>query len=473
MNESYDQEINLKWLCYRILRAWRGIVIWAVIIGLVVSVVYITFGLYQISDPEYIKEAKLSFQREYDSWAATGTNLQMEITNLENARATQQEYNNKSVLMQINPLRTCNASIELYMDYDYQIMPGMTYQNTDLTERILKSYETYMTNGEMYRYVIDNLGYELELNYLQEILSAEVDYETSMISVHVCHTTADKCQEIINLSRTGLDEKCAQLSQNIGEHELTLTNATDYETVDLNLETLQQTNIQHVSELDILLQEKALEYKAWIKTSEPTPEYTTREVIKSGIKNLLLGGIAGGVLAVAVVMSHCLLSGKLLNPDDIRSRFDLRPIGALPAQRQKKPFAFVSRWFAAFGGITVRPEDYEGLARMIGTSIRSELSADPATASWRNLAFTGTLPQEQLVAIVADLGLDKEYTTICATNILTNASSIEQVMEADAVIIVEQQERSFTTDIEREIEALHAWKKHIVGVIVTNVDAVM
>lgn len=473
MNETYEQEINLKWLCYRILRSWRGIALFAIVLALVVGVASFGLGIVKISDPEYIEDAELSFQREHDSWEAKGANLEAEITNLEASRTQQLEYNEKSVLMQINPLREQVASFELYVDYDYQIMPEMTYQNVDLSDRILKTYETYMANGEMYRYVTSQLVYELDTSFLQEILTAVVDYENHMISVEVHHADAASAREILDLVRAGLEDKHVHIAQSIAEHDLVQTNASAYEAVNLELNATQKANIAYVSELDIKLQEKSVELQNWSKTPEPTPEYTKVEVLKDAIKKLILGGIVGGVLAVGVVAFVCILSGKLLNPDDIRGRFGLRLIGSLPTARVKKPFAFISRWFSAFGGITVRPEDYTGLAHMIGTSIKSELASSPETAAWHQLAFTGTVPQERLEQVVADQELDTAYTAVCAADILTNAASIEKVMKADAVILVEQQEKSNVADIAREIEALRAWNKSVVGVVVIDVDAVM
>ena len=37
MNEHYEQEIDLKWLLYRILRAWRPIAFWAILLAIVVG----------------------------------------------------------------------------------------------------------------------------------------------------------------------------------------------------------------------------------------------------------------------------------------------------------------------------------------------------------------------------------------------------------------------------------------------------
>lgn len=474
MNETYEQEINLKWLCYRILRSWQRITLFAVILALVVGVASFGLGIMKISNPKYIEDAEQNFQKEHDLWKDTGANLKAEIANLEATRAQKVEYNEKSVLMQINPLREQIASLGLYVDYDYQIMPEMTYQNVDLSERILKTYETYMTNGELYRYVTDRLDYVLEIRYLQEILTAVADYDNHMIFVEVHHFDVESAQEIRDLVRNGLEEKRVHIERSIADHELVLTNASDYEAVNLELDATQKANVAYVSELDILLQEKEMEFQNWSKTMEPTLKYTTNmEVLKDAIKKLILGGIVGGVLAVGVVAFVCLLSGKVLNPDDIRSRFGLRLIGSLPTARVKKPFAFVSRWFAAFGGITVKPEDYENLAKMIGTSIKSEISSGERSSTWEKLAFTGTLPQEELEKVVADLGVANNYTVVCASNILTNANSIEQIMTADAVILVEQQEKTLISDLAKEVEALQAWKKPVIGVIVTGVDTVM
>ncbi len=45
-------------------------------------------------------------------------------------------------------------------------------------------------------------------------------------------------------------------------------------------------------------------------------------------------------------------------------------------------------------------------------------------------------------------------------------------MAADYVVLVEKQEISTYAQIERELEQLAAWKKKVLGFIVTGVDAV-
>ena len=378
--------------------------------------------------------------------------------------------------MKIDPLRDFHASFELYVYYDYQIMPDMAYQNVDLSDRILKTYATYMTNGELQQYVIDNLSYEIERRYLSEILSVSVDYTNNMITVSAHQQNAEYCQELLDLVKTALLAKYDDVRTMVAEHTLTTTNSAAYETVNLSLQETQKANIQAVTNLDISMQETQKAYLEWQEDkegAEPTPEYTLFEQIKNAIKMCIIGGVVGAVLVAVIIAFGALLSGKLLNPEDVKNRFGLRVIGQLPGKRVKKPFAFVSRWFAKFGGITATPEDFDRLAKMVGTSIKSDLSARGEASAWKKVAFTGTISAEELKNVVSALGMGTSYSIICAPDVLTNADSIEKISAADCVVLVEKQEESTLVDITKELEALKAWNKTVLGAVVINADAVM
>ena len=474
MNETYEQEIDLKWLIYRVLKGWKSIVIWAFIIGIVAGLGSLSLYGLKCMDPEYLQEEKTNFERAYASWEATIVNYEARLENLEEAQTEQIEYNENSVLMKIDPLRQYNASFELYVNYDYQIMPDMAYQNIDLSDRILKAYATYMSNGELQQYVIDNLSYDIERRYLGEILGVSVDYGNNMISISVTQQSAELCQEILNLVQAALMNKYEDINTTIAEHTLTNTNAAAYETVNLALQETQKANLQAVTNLNMTKQVVFEEYEEWQEDEdgqEPTPEYTLFEQIKNSIKLLIIGAVVGAVVVTAIIAFGALMSAKLLNPEDLKNRFGLRVIGQLPAAREKKSFAFVSRWLAKFGGITAAPEDYDRLAKMVGTSIKSDLYS--REEEYKKIAFTGMVGAEELKKAVDAMGLGKEYSVVCAPDVLTNAESIEKVTAADCVVLVEKQEESVLADITKELEALNAWNKTVLGAVVVNTDAVM
>ena len=471
MNEHYEQEIDLKWLLYRVLRAWRPIALWAILLAVVIGAAKLGLNFMKLSDPEYIEETETRYLREHAGWVATGENLLISMENLAYEQTKQQEYNEKSILMKIDPLRENIASIEFYLDYDYQIMPDMAYQNIDMSNRILRAYNTYMTNGELHQYILDNLSYELELRYLKEILSLSIDYNNNMISASLRHQDAASCQEILKLVETGLLSRQSSIAAAISEHSLISTNSASYEQVNLNLEQTQKDNLQAVSQLDMRIGEVNEEYLEWKKEPEPEIELGNRWAIVNAIKALIIAGLVVGVLGVVIVAGGCILSGSLKNPADMKSRFGLRIIAQLPQERVRKPFAFFSRWFAAFGGIKTVPEDYANLAKMAGTSIKSDLAT--RDADWKTIAFTGMLPETELQQVIDACGLKDSFTVLCAADILTNADAIEQLSAADCVVLVEKQESSALADIEKELEALKAWNKPVLGTIITNTDAVM
>ncbi len=473
MNENYEQEIDLKWLLYRVLRSWRGICLWAIIIGLVIGIGSIGIHFIKCLDPEYLPEQKRNFEREHASWVATGENLLAELSNLEDTRANQMEYNEKSVLMQINPLREYNASFEVYVYYDYQIDPNLTYQNIDLSDRILKAYATYMTNGEMYQYIINNLSYDLELRYLKEIIGVSIDYNNNMISVNARQQDAGMCQEILTLAEQGMLSRFDAISKTIGKHEVTTTNSSAYEAVNLSLDSTQKANIQYISNLDIALQETNEAYLEWKLEPEPEAEYTLIELIKNAIKLLIISGVIAGITLGVIVAISILMSGKLLNPEDIKNRFGLYVIGQLPTEYVKKSFVVISRWVSDFGGITIKQEDYNRLARMIGSSLKSDLHSSEESREWKKIAFTGTVKEEEIKKLLERLDIGASYKLICASDILTNAESIEKVANADCVVLVEKQEQTKIADIAKELEALQVWNKKVLGVIVLNTDVVV
>ena len=63
-------------------------------------------------------------------------------------------------------------------------------------------------------------------------------------------------------------------------------------------------------------------------------------------------------------------------------------------------------------------------------------------------------------------------TVKCVPNILTDPTAAPEVLDADYLVLVEKQEESSYSQVERELGELMAWKKQVLGFIVLDVDAV-
>lgn len=473
MNEqNYEQEISIGKMLYRVFRDWRKVFVIALVIGVLVGLGNFAIKRIKIADPEYITEEEQNFERELAAFEAQGETLQREIANLEDTRAEQQEYNENSILMKINPFREFNASLQLYVSTDYQINPELTYQNIDLSNRILRSYVTYMVNGDMYQYILDHLATKVELRYLREILSISADYDTYMITMSVRNVDEASCREILNYAIEGIQAKKDEIVTSIGEHRLETINQSVYENVNLDLDELQKANQQYVLDLGINLQEKNEDYIEWKETPKPQKSFTVGRIIKNSIKMMIFGFIIGAVLAAVFIAFSYIMSDKLQDAKELKNRFGLRVIAELPKVHKKRVWVGFDRLFAQWGGLQTKESDYEQLAKVAACTVKAELDSIKEDKEPCKLAFTGNITVGELDAMLQNMKWESDYSAKSVPNILIDPSAVSKVTASDYVILVEKQEESTYSKIEKELEVLKAWKKKVLGVIVVGVDAV-
>ncbi|MDE7325151.1 MAG: hypothetical protein K2N63_02560 [Lachnospiraceae bacterium] len=484
MNEqSYEPEIRIGKVLYRIFRDWRKILVIAFTVSVIVGGGNFVLKRIKTSDGEYLKKVEENFSRELAAFEATGETLLREIVNLEETRTQREEYNASSILMKINPFREFNASLQLYIATNYQIVPELTYQNIDLSNRILRSYITYMVNGGMYQYIMERLSQPVELRYLKEVLSISPDYDNRMVMLSVRHVDAQACEEILDYAMEAIKAKQSEIVAAIGEHQLNSVNQAVYEAVDLELDEWQKANIQYVSDLSIKLQEKAEEYTKWEASEKPRKDYTNSGIIKNSVKKMILGFLVGAVLAAAYLAFHYIVSDKLKDADDLKGRFGLRVIAQIPGMHKSRAFVGFDRLFARLFGLPFRAGDGKVLAKLAAGSVQAELSAweiekekggkfKDGNEKSLKLVFTGTVAFEEMKKLLAEMGWENNTAIQCVPSILHDPDAVPAVMDADYVILVEEQEKSTYSRIERELEELSAWRKKVLGVIVVGVDAI-
>ena len=469
--QNYEQEINLGKVFYRIFRDWRKIFVAALLVAVVVGAGNYAAKRIKTANPEYTRKAEENYMRELAAFQATGETLLREIANLEETRAEREGYNADSILMKINPYREYNASLQLYVATDYQIMPELTYQDIDLSTRILRSYITYMVNGDMYQYILEHLSEPVELRYLKEVLTIAPDYDNRMVTLNVREVDAQGCEEILALALEGILARRPGIVAAIGEHELNTVNQAVYEAVNLELDEWQKANIQYVSELSIRLQEKGEEYAKWERSPEPQKEYTAARILRNSIKTMILGFLAGAVLAAIFIAFCYIMSDKLQDADNLKNRYGLRVIAQVPKVHKKRVWVGFDRLFARMGGLPLYERDAAALAKVAAQSVMAELMA-MGTLKDGTIAFTGNVALEEMKKLIAEMEWGDSCTVKCVHNILNNPSAVPEIMNAEYIVLIEKQEESSYTQITRELSELAAWKKKVLGFVVVGVDAI-
>lgn len=462
-----EQEISLRFTIYKTLRQWRRIVLVAIVLALLIGGFY-TFVLLSIyNDETKMEKERNQFEVTLENYHERGDSLASEIDNLKKSKTIQNEYNSNSILMKINPFNEYVCSFNIYVDSDYKILPELSYQNTDYTERLLDAYYSYLTRGELYSEIMEKSSQISERRYLTEIISTGISESSALISVKVVNIDEASCTEIKNLIIAGLNAKTQELQNLIGEHSCTIVNDTSYENVDLELDRLQQSNNQYIAELVKNLYDKTLEYNKWLLEEEPVFEYDIKGIVKNVIKTMLLAGLIGTLLGLVYYFIVVITSNKISSAKELKDCMGLTVIGEIPTQRKRK-FQFVDKWYTWIGEVSLKSSDYDHICEYIGRNIQGILDENKKT----EVVFVSTSNKEKLEPIVRKVKKSKGlYNLKLAGNVLVDPLAIDMVQNADYVVLVEEQDKTTITQIQDEIERIKLWKKTVIGVIVIEADA--
>lgn len=471
--QNYEQEIDLKDLMFAVLRRWRPIILIAIIFALLLGGFKAVRGLGQMKDAEYVASKQQEYDNSMDQYEMSKERLEKEIENIKASLESQNDYMENSVLMNINPYDEYTTAVSFYVATDYQIMPGMAYQNPNTASSIMAAYMSMIQNGEMYNYVLKKMEPSLELRYLQELVTVEPDYDNNMFNVRVISSTEEGAEQIMSFIMESLNDYQAVITQKIGPHTLNMIQDTGaagpsaapggemsrtpevYTTVDLELEKKQQDQSARTQTLNQSLTDKTKELNELKEPANTLP--STGSALKSAVKY----GVLGAFLAVFFICVSFLMSDKLANDRELRRRYGLMVLGVFDSGEKKGLFAFVDRF----------------IDRMEGTAARKMSSAQACSVVAANVMNYAGEAKQILLVTSTDAGVldtvNEELSAVLPSLTLTSGGNLDREAEAirkaascDAVILVEKRKESSFTGIERELEIVKSLDKKILGCVV-------
>ena len=463
---TYEQEIDLKDLMFAVLYKWRPIIITAVIVAVLLGGFkgMRSFQCYRDADAQ--AEAQESYQQDLEVYNTSKSAYEREIDNITNDIQKQQEYLESSILMNVSPYDVCEARADLFIRTDYEIMPGMMYQNVDYTDTIIQAYQSLLTSNAFLGKVAAKAG--LEQQYLQELISVErgsmsSDDETfsrftNLLTIRVKHADQRQAEDILELLLSRVEELHEQVAASIGEHSVSVVNRAAGAMVDLELADQQKDAGDQVTKLQSSLADKE---KALKELKEPAKTVLSRgTVVKQAVKYAVLGGVLGGFMAVFFVCVMFLMSDKLYAAKEMRRRYDLHVLGSFAATGAKKA-GVIDRWLNRLEGrkpAVSAEQSYALLAANIGN-----YAADGA-----KILLTGTTAEsESLKDLAANLQQylpDQEL--VYGGNMLEHAETVKLLPECDSVVLVEQIGKSVYSAMEQEVEKIRSLQKNMAGCIV-------
>lgn len=477
---NYEQEIDLKDLMFAVLRKWRPIILIAIVFAVLLGGMKGVSGLKQIKDSGYLASKQQEYDNSMEQYEISKESLEKEVENIKTSLESQNEYMEKSVLMNINPYDEYVTAAAFYVGTDYQIMPGMAYQNPNTASSIMQAYMSMIQNGDMYQYVLNGMSDPLDRRYLQELVTVTPNLENNMFDIRVISSSEEGASSIMELIMNSLNEYSQVITQAIGPHTLKVMSSsarpgTDmaqtpeametagipgvYTTVDLELEKQQQEQSVRIAELNQSLADKTKELSELKAPSISLP--SKGGVVKSAVKYTVLGGVLGGFLSVFFICVAFLMSDKLGSDKELRRRYGLMVLGMFDSGDKKKPFAFVDRFLDRLEGTAGRKMDRETVCSVVAANVMN---------------YAGDA--KQLLLITSDSGVNLEavkddiapvltgLTVTAGGNLDSQADAIRKAASCDAVILVEKRKGSSFSGIERELDIVRSLDKKVLGCIV-------
>lgn len=457
--KNYEQEIDLKDLMFAVLRKWRPIILIAIVFALLLGGLKTVKGIQQLGDEEFVKKNQETYQANLDQYESTKTRLEREVKNLQDNIDSQQTYKEESILMNINPYDEYVSSTTLYIATDYEIMPGMTYQNPNSATSILKAYMSIAQNGEMYNYVLGKMKSPLGIRYLKELVKLEPDYNNNMLSITVIGDTEKRASDVMGWIMDSIQTSHQVVTESIGDHDLNIVDQSQFVSVDLDLEQKQKEFSDNMAQLDTSLHDKTKELS---DLKEPKSELLSRtSVLKSSIKYAILGGVLGAFMMVFFICVAFLMSDKLVSEKELRRRYGLMVLGCFKRDGKKKVFSFVDRWLDRMEGVTSRELEDSQTFEVIAANALNYVE------NVKNVLLVGTVDREALEKIQS--GLSPMLSNVALSvggNLSKEAQAIKEAASCDAVLIVEKRNQSLFSGIEQELDLVRSLDKKIVGFVV-------
>ncbi len=470
---TYEQEIDLKDLMFTVLHRWKMIIIAGVLCGLLFLGVK-GYSIYRNqSDPATMAEEEERYQNDLELYENYKELLEQEVENLSNDIEERKEYLNESVFMNISPYNVGEARADLFIRTDYEIMPGMFYQNVDYTDTILNAYQSTMTSVAF----LDEIAREAEMDvlYLQELISVErgtttnikrkgqdntvavvsdAGRLTNLLTIRVIYTDQEKAEKILKLVLDKVSGLKGQITEGIGTHEVTVVNQSSGSVVDLELASKQSDITKQLTDLKNALDQKQNDQNN-LKKPAPASTAGLRSIVKYGI----LGGGLGVFMVVFLVCVVFLMSDKLYSSKELKLRFKLKVLGELPSKDKK--VSGIDAWLNRLEGRAVNKISLDTGYELITAGISNSVDSEAA------LLVSGTA-QKELLAQAANQLRDRlpGVRIITGGNMLQDAATLRKLPDCDGVVLVEQCGISSYQDISLEVETVVDLDKKIIGCIV-------
>ena len=445
-NDEY-MEFDIKAIVFYIFRRWKPMVIWGLVFALVLGG-WMAYGEYKTSLAEDTNSGYWLEYRHYQEQIAV---FEDRISTTQARIDTLQEYLDESIIMRIDPRNVYRTKAVYYVDSGYQIMPEMTYQDTNKTTTLTWYYRRFLTRYNVFEEIGSELG--LDPKYLTELVEVSQPNE-STFCISVDYVDAAGAELIMDMLQDQLGNARKELLDSIADHTLTKMEESSGVYIDDSLRELQKDTAEEILDL----KDDLIEYTEELQEITEGPAPSELNVVTEFIKWFVLGGVVGAVLAAVCIFVKSFVGNRVHASSQLMSALHANVLGEVICG--KDTLSPVVRMLNSMEGCLT--ENSEGNLLYLAESIR--MNCGNAT----NILVCCDSESDAATFLVGAVNPYLNGVQLIATgNLLKDASALRQLSQCDAVLMVVERDKSRSNAIRKMLKTIESYQKEIIGFVVT------
>lgn len=471
-----EKEINLVYIFWKIIYSWRAAIIWGIIFACLLSGIKFIKDLQSsnVSQEIDIETSKLSMPEEEQ--------LKLERAIIENNAIERQlasnlQYQENSILMNIDPYNVNQILLQYFIDTHYIINLNEDIQQ-DYTQELLSFYSAFVKNSELIKNCAQNLTLDNE-QYLTELIKVNNDVSVSgKTSFLITITGKDMAQAevIAEVVKDAVDEYKEELSSKICSHDLMLISdreqvVQDNELAEKQAKTestiynlrVQQENLKaklNSQQLQILESEQ-LESNGILDLTEIS---NLQQDVEFSIKYAILGFLVGVFLVCAVIALKYMFDSNLKTEKELQDFYNLRIFGVLGySDSSKKAFSFVEHFLDRLRGIQRGDSNEQAeliIANMLVMCKKFYIDKIFFTTSIHLIE-----EERKSISYILEQMKKQGIEVVFEENMMRNIKALTQMSELGRVVLVEKVMQTRYPDLERELMLCNEQDAEVLGVI--------
>ena len=446
-NEEYI-EINLKDILFYILRRWKPI------LAVAVSMALLLGGLKAFKEYKLCLKAAGSeaFWEEYQNYQDELCLYEKWITATQDKIDTLQFYLDHSILMGADYRNIYEAKATYYIETNYKIIPENNYQDPDKTYTLAWYYQEFLTDYSIFEELGKEMG--VDAKYLEELVSVYT-VSNNTVALSVSHPDKASAQMILSALQEKLNAVYDDLNSTVEAHTLTLMMDTCGTYIDEDLKDEQQWAHEEL----LSYQDELVELKQELRELKEDGGLGKPQVFVAFVKWCIMGGIAGGFLAVMFFFVKAFIVNRVYSPDQLVSSYHIPVLGC--TVHGSKKLDAISLWLRKLEG---RPEKKsEESLQFLAVNIENHCNGA------KKVLVCSDINTEESSLLVESLNSRlQDIQLIAAGNLLRDADALRMLAQCDAVLLIVTGDQSFSKNIRKELRLIQECGKSAIGFVFTD-----